>query len=140
MRIITLKRRAEFVRVRGGARWSSPILLLEARPREEIPDEKGGPVDDPHFGFTVTRKIGGAVVRNRVRRRLKAAVRGLPALLARPGHDYVVIARAGAVTCLFRELERDLAAALKRVHRTQAASGKPAKVERAQSSSQGRRT
>jgi ribonuclease P protein component len=98
MRIVTLKRRAEFVRIRGGGRWSTQTLVLETKPRAETREGKGGLVDDPRFGFTVTKKIGGAVVRNRVRRRLKEAVRALPPGLARPGHDYVLIARAGAFT------------------------------------------
>jgi ribonuclease P protein component len=91
--------------------------VLEAKPRADAREGKGGEVDDPRFGFTVTKKIGGAVVRNRVRRRLKEAVRALPAGLARPGHDYVLIARAGASSCPFRLLQRDLAVAFGRVHR-----------------------
>ena len=123
MRIVTLKRRAEFVRIRGGGRWSTQTLVLETKPRAETREGKGGLVDDPRFGFTVTKKIGGAVVRNRVRRRLKEAVRALPPGLARPGHDYVLIARAGAFTCPFALLQRDLATAFGRVHR-----GQPFKV------------
>lgn len=117
MRIVTLKRRAEFLRTRGGGRSATQILVLEAKPRDDTRDEKGGLVNDPRFGFTVTKKIGGAVVRNRVRRRFKEAVRALPAGLVRPGHDYVLIARAGACTCSFALLQRDLAAAFARVHR-----------------------
>jgi len=117
MRIVTLKRRAEFVGIRGGGRWSTQILVLEAKPRVQTREGKGGLVDDPRFGFTVTKKIGGAVVRNRVRRRLKEAVRALAPGLARPGHDYVLIARAGAYSCPFALLQRDLAVAFGRVHR-----------------------
>lgn len=116
MRIATLKRRAEFVRIRGGARWSTGSLVLETKPRADTREGKGGLVDDPRFGFTVTKKIGGAVVRNRVRRRLKEAVRALPPGFARPGHDYVLIARAGAFACPFALLQRDLAVAFGRVH------------------------
>ena len=47
----------------------------------------------PRFGFTVTRKIGNAVVRNRIRRRFKEALRLLAPGIIAPGHDYVVIAR-----------------------------------------------
>jgi ribonuclease P protein component len=119
MRIVTLKRRAEFVRIRGGARWSTATLVLEAKLRLQIRENEDPLVYDPRFGFTVTKKIGGAVVRNRVRRRLRAAVGALPPDLARPGHDYVLIARAGAVTSSFAHLQRDLVAAFARVHRTQ---------------------
>lgn len=118
MRLITLKRRVEFTRIRGGGRWSTDTLVLEGKPRDGAGEKKGGLVDDdPRFGFTVTKKIGGAVVRNRVRRRLKEAVRALPPGLARPNHDYVLIARAGAVACSFEQLQGDLAVALGRVHR-----------------------
>ena len=151
MRIITLKRRAEFVRVRGGGRWSTQALVLEAKPRGDLREEEGGLVDDPRFGFTVTKKIGGAVVRNRVRRRLKAAVRDLSPGLARPGYDYVLIARAGAVSCPFTHLQHDLAAALGRVHRmrpqvaggasggTQPLAAKPGQVRAGRKSGAGRR-
>jgi ribonuclease P protein component len=75
-----------------------------------------------------------------VRRRLKAAVRGLPPGLARPAYDYVLIARAGAVTCPFRDLERDLVLALGRVHRTQPLAAKPGNVGAGPRSGAGRQT
>lgn len=117
MRIATLKRRAEFIRIRGGARWSTGTLVLEAKPRTDTANEEMGSVERPRFGFTVTKKIGSAVVRNRVRRRLRAAVVALPPGLARPEYDYVLIARQGAIAGPFALLQRDLADALSRVHR-----------------------
>jgi ribonuclease P protein component len=117
-RLETLKRRSEFNAVRGGARWSCPSFLIEARPRASP-----GPASDatiasgPRIGFTVTRKLGSAVVRNRIRRRLKEAARHLAARHARPECDYVLIAREGALNRPFSDLVQDLATALDRVNR-----------------------
>jgi ribonuclease P protein component len=63
-------------------------------------------------GFTATRKVGGAVVRNRAKRRLREAARRLVPLLARPGHDYVFIARGGAPTRPWERLLDDVKSAL----------------------------
>lgn len=123
MPIPTLKTRAEFLRVKGGPRWGTPSFALEARMRPEGPDAPA------RFGFTVSKKIGGAVVRNRVRRRLRALVAALDLAQVRQGCDYVLIARPGAVERPYQELRADLEQALARVHRPQAAtrrSRKPA--------------
>jgi ribonuclease P protein component len=108
----TLKTRAEFLRVRGGRRWSAPAFVLEARSR---PEQTNG-ATEARFGFTVSKKIGSAVVRNRVRRRLRALVAMLAPSQARPDHDYVLIARPGAVDRTHRDLKADLEQALSRVH------------------------
>lgn len=68
------------------------------------------------FGFTATKRLGGAVLRNRARRRLKEAVRKLAGKLASPGYDYVVIARQGALTRQFEDLQEDLRKAFRGVH------------------------
>ncbi len=88
------------------------------------------PLADPagpaRFGFTATKKLGNAVMRNRIRRRLKEMVRLVAPVHARNGHDYVLIARDVAATRPFHVLERDLIAALAAVHapaRTVARSG-----------------
>lgn len=77
----------------------------------------------PRFGFTATKKLGNAVTRNRIRRRLKEAVRLVAPSAARAGHDYVLIAREAAETRPFAALERDLAAAFAALHAP--ATGKP---------------
>lgn len=59
-------------------------------------------------GFTVTKKLGGAVARNRIRRRLKEAVRAVGPDAARPGYDYVFIARRRAATRNYRALLDDV--------------------------------
>lgn len=114
MRVVTLKRRAEFLRVRGGARCSASAFVIETRPRAL--GGKDEAAAEPRFGFTVTKKLGGAVLRNRIRRRLKEALRSLPSGTALPGHDYVLVARADAASCGFDSLAQELASALRRVN------------------------
>lgn len=108
-----LKTRAEFLLVRGGARFTAPSLVLQARRRTD------GEGEDRHvarFGFTATKGLGGAVVRNRARRRLKEAVRLAGPVHAVEGYDYVLIAREGTVQRRFTELIKDLERALAKVH------------------------
>jgi ribonuclease P protein component len=112
MKLVTLKVRRDFLRLRGGARWSCSNFILETKPRSEVLDKKGC----PRFGFTVTTALGGAVERNFIRRRLKSAVQALADGAAKPNHDYVVVARAAAGRCSFAELQKDLEQALERVH------------------------
>ena len=112
MKLHTLKKRAEFLRLRGGARWACDCFALETRPRDVAPSSTSG----ARFGFTVTKALGNAVVRNRIRRRLKAAVQALEANAARPNHDYVLIARASAQVREFSQLKKALEQALQRVH------------------------
>ena len=117
MGLTTLKRRSEFLRVRGGLRWGTPSLVLEAKPRPVDDTKAGGAkTGSPRFGFTVSKKVGKAVVRNRIRRRLKAAVGELSSS-ARAGFDYVVIARPAAADRVYADLKADLAEALARIHR-----------------------
>lgn len=75
----------------------------------------------PRFGFTATKKLGNAVIRNRIRRRLKEVVRLVAPGAARAGFDYVLIAREVAATRSFADLERDLAAAFAALHAPAAA-------------------
>jgi ribonuclease P protein component len=121
-RLTTLKRRAEFLRVRKGARWATPAFVLEAKARVETDAEArpGAAARQPRFGFTVTRQVGKAVERNRIRRRLKAAVRDVMLDHARCGFDYVLIAREPALTSGYDALVANLVEALERVHRAPA--------------------
>ena len=100
------------LRIRGGAKFSAPAFLLEAKVRPE-----GEGIAGPRFGFTITKKIGNAVERNRMRRRLKEALRRLPDALAVADFDYVVVARKALIEREFVGLCGDLEAGLKRLHR-----------------------
>jgi ribonuclease P protein component len=118
--VTTLKVRAEFLRVRKGARWAGPAFVLEAKERHRKDDGPLAGEQGPRFGFTVTRQIGKAVERNRIRRRLKAAVRGVSPDHAKGDFDYVLIARKPALTSAFAAIVADLVKALERVHRAPA--------------------
>jgi ribonuclease P protein component len=107
-----LKTRAEFLHVRGGARHVTPSLVLQARKRNGESKEQ----QFARFGFTATKALGGAVLRNRARRRLREAVRLTAPDRAVEGYDYVLIAREGTVQRRFTDLIKDLERALAKVH------------------------
>lgn len=108
----TLKKRAEFLRLRGGDRWAGPAFVMESKPRDASVTATTG----ARFGFTVTKAMGNAVARNLIRRRLKAAVGEIAPSAAEPGRDYVLIARTAASKRPFEELKKDLEQAFQRVH------------------------
>ena len=103
-----LKHRTDFLAAAQGTKSSAPGFVLQARKRDET-----GP---PRVGFTVSRKVGTAVERNRVRRRLREAVRRSAAGQMRTGYDYVLIGRRLALSLRFDNLIDDLDRALRRVH------------------------
>lgn len=74
-------------------------------------------------GYTVTKKLGGAVTRNRIKRRLRAAAREVVPGHAAPGHDYVLIARPSAADRPWEALLDDLRAALKHARAERARPG-----------------
>lgn len=96
-----LKKRAAFRAVAGGRRVTRPGFVLQALDGPEGAGERPA-----RFGFTVTKKIGNSVVRNRIRRRLREAVRLSSG--ANPGTDYVLIGRRAALTLPFDRLVADL--------------------------------
>lgn len=75
-----------------------------------------GDDEPPRIGITVTRKVGGAVVRNRIKRRLKHAIARKEGLGFRPGYDYVLIARALSYSVPFDRLTGALDMALRKLH------------------------
>ena len=91
------------------------MFVLEAKVRGD--EARARPPDEPRFGFTITRQVGKAVERNRIRRRLKAAVRGVGPDHAKRDFDYVLIARRPALTLEFAALVSELTKAFARVHR-----------------------
>jgi ribonuclease P protein component len=103
-----LTRRADFRAASSGARASAGAFVLQARRRAEE-----GAV---RVGFTVSRQVGNAVERNRVRRRLREIVRLTPDGAMRPGHDYVLIGRRAALAADFGDMTRQFDAALRRIH------------------------
>jgi len=111
-----LRKRREFLAVAAGRRVHAPLLTLQYRPRETgAADEKTGHSlrIAPRFGLTVTKKTGNSVVRNRIRRRLRAALDQIP-FSALPAQDYVIIARQGCLTATFHNLVDALNQALQK--------------------------
>lgn len=127
MKLETLRKRREFLRVRGGGRWATPAFVLETKQRPPVDaDTPQQPPagTGPRFGFTVTKRMGNAVRRNRIRRRLRAALQEVAQSRARDHFDYVVIARMPAHDIAFTELTGLMTTAFERVHRPGAQSGR----------------
>jgi ribonuclease P protein component len=102
----TLRKRAQFLRIRGGARWATSAFVVEGKPRDPVDSSPAA------IGYTVTKQVGNAAVRNRVRRRLREAVRLCDRDLLVPGSDYVLIGRGAALQRRFALLMGDLEHAL----------------------------
>jgi ribonuclease P protein component len=103
---IRLVRRADFIACSKGRRVTTAAFVLQERMR--------GDDAPPRFGFTVTNKTGGAVERNRMRRRLREVVRLGAHAAARPGSDYVLVLNRNALDRPFDSLKTDLTEALAR--------------------------
>lgn len=121
----TIRKRADFVAANRGLRVARPGFVLLARPN-------GG--RGIRFGVTVTKKIGNAVVRNRMKRRFRELLRAALPELGLPDHDHVLIGREGGVERDFAMLRAELDEALAR-----AASGKADPPRRRHPSQGGRR-
>ena len=104
---VRLKRRAEFLRLAAkGRKAPMPGLVLQALARDD---------DAPaRLGFTVTKKVGNAVIRNRTRRRLREAARIVIREHAPCGVDLVLIGREGTRRRNFRALIDDVARAMRK--------------------------
>lgn len=118
-----LRHRADFLAAARGAKAPFSGFVLQAKVRD--PEHDGA----PRIGFTVSRKVGNAVERNRVRRRLREVVRlhspvGLSG--ARPGHDYVLIGRRAALDLPFERLVEHFHSALRRIHAGARGAGRSA--------------
>jgi ribonuclease P protein component len=103
-----LKQRADFLAAASGSKAPVRPFVVQARAR---PDR--GPI---RVGFTVSKRVGNAVERNRVRRRLRELVRlnGEPHM--RHGYDYVLIGRRDALAMPFDQMKDEFARALHRLH------------------------
>lgn len=108
-----LRKRADFLAAAKAPSCARGAVVVQARDRAD-----GQPL--VRAGFTATKRIGGSVVRNRAKRRLREAARALLPLHAAPGRDYVFIARAGTPTRDWGRLLDDVKDALQSLAATPA--------------------
>ena len=108
--IRVLTKRADFVAANSGLRNARPgfVLLTRANGGQGI-----------RYGVTVTKKIGNAVVRNRMKRRFRELLRAALPAGGLPDHDHVLIGRAGGVERDFHTMAAELAKALERARANQ---------------------
>lgn len=110
-RLGRLPQRADFLRLQSaGRRQVTAAFILQAAERTTQATAH------PRVGFTVTKKIGNAVVRNRVRRRLRALAREVLVPTARCDLDYVLIGRQDALRRDYTKMADDLRKALRRLN------------------------
>ncbi|OYY67631.1 MAG: ribonuclease P protein component [Sphingomonas sp. 28-63-12] len=102
--------RRDFLAANSGKRAPMPGFVLLAR-------ERADGVADMRIGYTVTKKIGNAVVRNRMKRRLRALARDVLPEIGLPGCDHVLIGRSGGIERDFAQLRADLVKALQKLSR-----------------------
>ena len=107
-----MKTRPEYLRTARGRRYAVPGLVLQAKKRPSDSEE----TSEVRVGFTATKKTGNAVVRNRIKRRLRAATDQILPTAARPGFDYVLVGRAATFNRPWQSLLDDLGLALQMVH------------------------
>ena len=121
-----LKTRADFLRVAAvRGRAVRPGFVLQAAGRPAQPDGEVG----MRVGFTASRKVGNAVLRNRAKRRLRAAAAAVLPRFGRPGTDYVLVARGETARRPFAELLADLEAAVRQLERPRQRRAAPERTE-----------
>ncbi|MGZ8360018.1 MAG: ribonuclease P protein component [Allosphingosinicella sp.] len=105
-----LTRRADYLAANGGLRTATPGFVLLVRPRRDA---------DPsvRLGITVSGKVGGAVVRNRMKRRFRELARAVMPQAGIAGADHVLIGRAGGIERPFEQLRAEFEAALHKLQR-----------------------
>lgn len=110
-----LKKRKDFVRVaRQGFKMVGTTLILQAAQSLSAETDNKNCC---HLGYTATKKIGKAHIRNRTKRRLRAAAREIFPKLALPGKNYVLIGRFNTGSCKYDILKKDMETTLKRINK-----------------------
>lgn len=119
-KIIVLKKRTDFLRAAKGVRVVVSTAILQAArslSEEQVPFK---------IGFTASKKIGKAHVRNRSKRRLRAVVREVFPEMALPNTEYVLISRFNTAYCPYKNLKDDIKRALKKINKTLLNEANPA--------------
>ncbi len=103
-----LTKRHDFLAAAKAMSQAMPGLVVQMRKRQD---------DEPaRVGFTCTKKLGNAVARNRIKRRIREAARVTLPGIAQAGHDYVLIGRASAANRDFEALRKDIISALSKLN------------------------
>lgn len=108
--ILVLKKRKDFVRVAKGVVKVTKTAILQAAP--SLSDDN----TPPKIGYTTTKKIGKAHIRNRTRRRMRAVIRELLPIYGMDNIDYVLIGRHNTHYCPYKELFSDIKWAIKKAN------------------------
>ena len=114
-----LRHRADFLAAAAAVKVSTKAFIVQMRDRRD-----SGPA---RVGFTVSKKVGNAVERNRVRRRLREIVRRAPSEATRPGHDYVLVGTSAGLNAPFGGLLEDFKSALRRLNDARSKAAEPQK-------------
>jgi ribonuclease P protein component len=105
---VVMRQRSDFLRANGGMRVGTPAFVLLVKPRADGSTAR-------RVGYTVTKKTGNAVVRNRIKRRFRALVHQAMPAHGIAGADHVLIGRGEGMTRDFAAMLADLIGALERV-------------------------
>ena len=103
----TMRKRADFLAANRGLRTAAPGFVLLAKANEGV---------GLRFGVTVTKKIGNAVVRNRMKRRFRELARAILSEAGKDDHDYVMIGREGGIERDFAVMREELEGAIARLN------------------------
>ena len=115
---VWLTRRPEFLAVAKGRRHHAALFTIQMASRQDA-------TGLPRFGLTVTAKTGNSVVRNRIKRRLREAIRSKARLVAFPGTDYVLIGRRALLDAPFETIISELVDGILRLKPRSSSSPKP---------------
>jgi ribonuclease P protein component len=126
-----IKKRPDFLAANRGKRYATPGFVLLVHDRCDGSEEK-------RLGITITKNVGNAVVRNRMRRRFRELARELLPNLGKAGADHILIGRDGGIERDFDALRQEMAKALQKLggeHRSaEPVEARPADKRRSRSS------
>jgi len=111
--LYTIKKRSDFVEIsKSGNSIAAKGVVVVAMKRKEASSLLSDNKDIIRVGYTVTKKVGNAVIRNKIKRRFRAIANSLMQELAMNGYDYIFIARYHSANRTFSSLEKDITYAL----------------------------